>query len=678
MAVPIAARGAKGKVAQQTVLRLVMSGQQGSRYMDELDDGDTVRPVAAAGTGWRIVRWVGGGLGGVALIAVVGVGAFPVNSARGFIEGRLSSAVHAPVHIGSITRDRWFSFTPTIALRDVSVAQPDWVGPGDFVRIASAEVRVPVLALVTGGFRPERIHVDGLAVALVRNTEGRSNWAPDKNKPSDGGSARPSLSDLKLTNARFSLRDDKRGLVIAGPIQVDGKSGLHLTGDGEFLGEPAHIEARGGVISGIDPKAPYPFSLTMTSPALHLTSYGSMVSVLDTRHFTAKLSAQAPTLKNLDRVIEAGLFGSQPIDLNGTVRHDGHDWYVDSLSGSMGRSRFTGRATVLKRDGRTKLDATIRASQFDFDDLADKRGLGDAAALRARIGPRMIPDTRINLSKIGKTDGVLRFSADRLLFKKPSVFRSLSGVLTLDHRRVTVSNVVARLAAGSLTGNVVVDHRIGAPKLSIDMRFSGATLEAIVGKPDDVSGLVRGRILVSGAGDTVREAMSRASGRVAMVATAGAVKATVANVLGQDLGRTIRQQLRDRQARVPLRCLVANFRADNGVLVPNPLSIDTGASVGQGEGRIVMNGETIALTLRGSSKNPSLLKIVDPIRIGGTLSSPSISVAGIGDAGESKRKGAIRILGRSIKSALGIGHRERPDAAPAALNCAGLVGAALR
>jgi uncharacterized protein involved in outer membrane biogenesis len=640
--------------------------------MNEVEDG-AARPSAA----WRVARVIGGGVAGVALVAVLGIGAFPVNSARGFIEGRLSSAVHAPVHIGSITRDSWFSFSPTIALRDVHVAQPDWVGPGDSVQLASAEVRVPVLALLTGGFHPQRVHVDGLNVALVRNAAGRANWDPGKGQ-SSGHESRPSLSELTITNARFSLRDDKRGLIVAGPVQVDAK-GLRVSADGSFRAKPAHLKAQGGAIAGIDPVAPYPFTLALTSPALRLSAKGTMDGVLNTKHFQASLSTQAPTLQNVDFIIEAGLFGSQPVDLHGTVRHDERDWYVDSLAGSIGRSRFVGRATVLKRDGRTKIDATIHASQFDFDDLSDAEGRVDAARLKARVGPRVMPTTRINLAKIGKTDGVLRFSADHLLFASESVFQSLSGTLTLDHRKVTVSNVIARLKAGSLTGNVIVDHQSGMPKLAVDMRFTGATLEAIVGKPDDVSGVVRGRILLSGTGDTVREAMGRANGRIAMVATAGEVKATVADVLGQDLGRAIGQQFRDKQARVPLRCLVADFRASNGVLVPNPLAIDTGASVGRGAGRIVMNGETVALTLRGASKNPSMLKIVDPIRIGGTLTSPSISVAGIGNGGESKSKGALRLFGRSIRSALGIGGtREVPDAAPAALDCAGMVGAALR
>jgi uncharacterized protein involved in outer membrane biogenesis len=626
----------------------------------------------------RLARGLGGGVAVLLAVTIVGVGAFPVNSARGFIEGRLSSAIHAPVHIGSITRDSWFSFTPTIALRNVRVAQPDWIGVGDFVQLKSAEIRVPVLALITGGFHPQRLRIDGLNVALVRDANGRANWEPDKKQPRDPGKTPPTLSDLIITNSRFSLRDDRRALALAGALQVDAQTGLSMTGDGTFLGTRAHLEARGGKIAGIDPKASYPFTLSFASPALSLTAQGAMEGVLNTRLFKASLGTHAPTLKNVDRVIEAGLFTTQPIDMKGIVRHVGRDWYVDTLTGSIGRSRIAGKATVLKRDGRTRIDATIHASQFDFDDLSDAQGLREAADLTARIGPRVMPTTRINLAKIGKTDGVLRFSADRLLFKTPSVFRSLSGVATLDHRRVTVTDFTAHLAQGALTGAAVIDHRSGAPKLSLDLRFSGASLETIIGKPTDVSGSVRGRIVVSGSGDTVREAMSRATGRVAMVATAGAVKATVADVLGQDLGRAIQHQLRDREAKVPLRCFVANFRANNGVLTPSPLAIDTGESVGQGAGRIVMNGETIALTLRGSSKNPSMLKIVDPIRIGGTLSTPSLSVAGIGNAGESRSKGALRILGRSLKSAFGIGQQQAPAAAPAALNCAGLVAAALK
>ena len=349
------------------------------------------------------------------------------------------------------------------------------------------------------------------------------------------------------------------------------------------------------------------------------------------------------------------------------------------MAGTIGRSRIVGHANVLKRDGRTKIDATIRSSQFDFDDLANYAGLAIGAAKRARIGKRVIPDTRINLSKMGPTDGVLRFTADRLLFKSDSVFRSLSGTLRLDRRDLHIDNIIAGMTSGRMTGRARVNSRGNIPVFSTDLRFEGATLERLIGSPDNISGAVRGRVRLSGAGDTVREALSRASGTASMVATQGSVKSTVAYVLGQDLGGAIGQAIGGNKEQVSLRCFVADFRAMNGILVPSPLAIDTGVSVGRGSGRIVIDGETIALTIAGASKGRGLLRITDPIRIGGTLTSPSITVAGLVPTEKPRAQAVLKVLGRSISAALGLRKDapQPPNAVAKNLDCQALVAAAL-
>ncbi|MDR6847327.1 uncharacterized protein involved in outer membrane biogenesis [Sphingomonas sp. BE270] len=616
---------------------------------------------------------------GVVTLLVLALGAFPVGMMRGLVESRISSAWGSPVRVGAVTRDSIFSYTPVISVRDVHIAQPDWVGPGDFVRLSSASVRVPVFALLFGHFQPDRVTIDGGRIALVRDATGRANWKRE-GKQGDGQGGRPTLSDLTVTNTQLVLRDAKRQLVVAGPLSVDARNGLRLSATGTFLDTPVRLDATGGRITGIDPAAPYPFSATLVSPALHMSAKGQMAGVLDTRHFTAAITAQAPTLKNLDRIIEAGLFGTQPINLTGAIRHDGHDWYVDRIGGSVGRSRFAGLATVHKIDGRTKIDARLRASQFDFDDLADARGHAASAARSAAIGPRVIPPTRINLSKLGKTDGTIAFRVDRILAGKGTVFRTLSGTLTLDHRLLTVSDVVATLASGRMVGTLKVDHRSGRPKLSIDLRLAGLTLDSLIGEPDMVSGRVRGRIVLAGQGDTVREALSRANGKAAMVATDGEVRRMVADVLGQNLSGAVVHALGSPSRMVPLRCLVADFRATDGVLVPRPLGIDTGSSVGRGAGRIVMDGERIALTLAGTSKSRALLKIADPIQIGGTLSKPTVTVAGLGTADKPSNSNLLKVFGRSLGRALGL--EKTPPAVvippPAHFDCESAVAAALR
>jgi uncharacterized protein involved in outer membrane biogenesis len=620
----------------------------------------------------------------VLILAILALGAVPASLLRSVISQELQGASDRDVEIGTVRRDDFFSYSPIITVENIRVAQPSWAGKGDFLKLKSISARVSVLDVLTGAARPDRVRIDGLDIALVRDADGRSNWDDDDSKD-DKDSSAPVLTDLDIVNSRFSFTDHKRGLSLEGPVSVDSKNGLRAEGSGTFLKTKATLLFTGGAIAGIDPASDYPFSIKLQSPALDLTAKGAMQGVLNTDNFTASLSSRAPTLKNLDRVIEAGLFGTQPINLRANIRHDDKDWFVDKLSGSIGRSNLSGKATILKRDGRTKIDADIRAATLDFDDLADDAGRTRAAALTRRIGPRILPNTRINLSKMGPTDGQLNFTVDRLLSRRETVFRSLKGKLTLDRKLVKITNLAVGLKSGQLTGSIQVDHRSGAPKLSTDLTLTGASISDLIGNGDIVTARIRGRVKLSGSGDTFREALEKANGKAAMVASGGSVRATVAHVLGQNLGGAVEEIIGNPKARVPLRCLVANFTARNGILTPQPLAIDTKVSIGRGEGRITLDGERISLVLRGGAKGKSALRIVDPIKISGTLTAPDVSVAGLGKAADAEKPSlgdVLKVATKSIGSALGIGDSDEQKKAfiqkPKSLNCSAVVAAAMR
>jgi hypothetical protein len=625
------------------------------------------------------------GRGSILLLAAcaavaLAIGALPVNLFRSTLERKLSARIGAPVTIGAVERDSWFSYTPEIAIRDVRIRQPAWAGPGDMLRVTAARVRLPILKAVFGrGLSISAIRVSGLDANLVRDRDGRSNWS-DRSPKDTRESGRGDLSDLIIENGRFTLHDAKRELALAGTVAASAAQGVTVAAAGTFRGRPAQLHAQGAPVVGADPGRPWSFTARLASPILTLAAKGAMAGPLNASAMTLDIAARGTDLKHLDTIIEAGLFGTQPIDLTASVRREGYDWQIDRIAGGVGRSRMSGRATVLKRDGRTKIDAAIRFSQLDFDDLADNTGLAAATALREKTGPRVIPNTRIDLSKMGPTDGTVRVRADRLLFRGDSVFRSLTGTLTLDHRDLRITNFVAGLVDGRMTGAARVDSRASIPTFSTDLRIEGMTLEALVGAPDDVAGPMRGRVRLSGRGDTIREALAHADGKAAFVATGGTIKKTIAYVLGQDLGGALGQALGKGGATVPLRCLVADFRTSRGVLTPAPLIVDSGVSVGEGKGRIVLDGETIAMTVAGQTRGRGVLRITDPIRIGGTLTQPAISVAGISANERPKAKVALKVLGRSIGSALGLRKdAPQPPRGPApAVNCNALAAAALR
>lgn len=622
---------------------------------------------------WRIAAL---SAGAAALLLLLLVAAFPVGWAKSWAERTIAAKMGAPVTIGSLTREPAVSFTPTLVIHDMQIAQPRWAGEGALLSITALRLRVPLLpALIGRGIQPEGINVQGLSVALVRDATGRANWQGQaKADKSDRSGGRMRLTDLTISGGRFTLRDARRHLSLAGTLAANSATGLVVKGDGRFHDTRATLVLAGEPITARDQDKPYRFTLSFTSPLLDMTAQGETQGALNIAALGASVQARGASLKYLDDLIQAGLFGTQPIDLTATVRHRGRDWFVDEIGGSVGRSRFAGKAEILKREGRSKIDATLNFSQFDFDDLADDAGRAEAAALTARIGPRVLPNTRINLAKMGPTDGQIRFVAEKLLFRQPSVFRSLSGTIRLDHKLLTVDEVKAGLVNGQMSGRVVVDHREGAsPRLDVDLLLRDGRIGPLVGAADKVDAPFRARIRLAGRGDTIRAALSRADGHAGLVATDGKVLKLAAAVLAQDVGRALGAALGDRSAMVPLRCIALDFKARGGTLTADPFLIDTDISRSRGTGTIRLDGEAIALTISGAARDPTGLRLADPITVGGTLSQPALRIADIG-SGKKDAGAVLGVVAKSIGGALGLRKQETapPVAATGPIDCAAL------
>jgi uncharacterized protein involved in outer membrane biogenesis len=629
--------------------------------------------------GQRKIRIGGAIIAGTLVALLFLLAAFPIGLLRGLAEDRLAKKFGAPVEMAKLSRIDSFSFTPEIHVQTIRIAQPAWAGKGDFLKIAKLRTKVSIFSLMTGNVAPRSLHITGLDAALVRDAKGNSNWNGRADEPSEH-SQPLHLDSLTISDSRFSLRDAKRRLDIAGSLASDDRAGLRLSAAGTFNGAAARAEARGRPIANASETSPWPFTATLSSAPLDIAVEGTMAGILDTDDLKMKMRARGTSLKELDYIIEAGLFGTQDIDLQGDIRRAGEDWRIDRLSGSIGRSRLQARAAVLKRGGRTKIDATIRAPQFDFDDLADDAGLAEARTKEARIGRRVIPDTRIDLSRMGPTDGIIRFTIDRLLIEGGSAFQSLKGQLTLDHRVLKLEKAVAGLEQGRVTGWVKVDSTKAMPLFSTELRVEGSSLDTLIGAPDMIGGPLRGLVRISGPGKTIRHAFANGSGKIVFASAKGSMDRAAAFVLGQNLGGAIGEKLGGGGNKVALNCGLFVFEARGGMLTPSPLLLDTAVSSGRGRGRINLDGETIALTITGAAKGDPLLKLVDPLSVGGTLSAPTIAIDGAAPKSGKPGGGIVRSIGRSIGSALGLRKNEpKPGGLPGNVsNCAALTASTLR
>ena len=297
-------------------------------------------------------------------------------------------------------------------------------------------------------------------------------------------------------------------------------------------------------------------------------------------------------------------------------------WTVTALKGTVGRSDIAGHVTVRKIDGRTKLDGGIVSNAFDFDDLTTPEGRARGLAKSQALGPRLVPDTRINLRKIGRTDGTLTFTAKRLISDTPSALRAMRGTVTMDHQLMTVAPFRLDLRRGRIEGSVIVDQRGGppVPLVTIDLALRDSSITALAGGAE-VDGYVEARARLKGTGSTIREVVGRSDGTIGLVARDGTLPAKIASLLGFDAVRGI---LTDEAEQAGLRCAVLHLDVRRGVGRVDPFTIDTTRSQTNGQGTIIFPSEAIAMQLTGAPKAKTILRFPGSLTVGGSIKEPDV------------------------------------------------------
>ncbi len=592
------------------------------------------------------------------LLLLLALAMMPWGAFKGRAERALSDRFDAPVTIGAIERQGLFSFAPQLDIRDLRIAQPAWAGAGEMVRVERVTVRLPVLPILTGHFAPEPVEAANGRIVLIRAQDGRKNWDRRPERSSGGGGG---LDRLTVRNLSLDYRDARRDRRAMVRIDSD-PTGFRASGNGALAQEPVSIEVRGAPVAG---RARWPFRARIAGSRTKIAVQGAMAAPFHTRDMAFDISAQGADLLDIDRVIEAGLFGTQPVALAGRILRQGDQWRVERLAGTIGRSRLSSAtATVDKsRPGRTRIEGDVALATLAFDDLANDRGLAIAAARRARLGDRLVPATAIDLKSVSDVDGVLRVRVARIV-GTPG-FRSAEATLNLDNARLTVEPFAMGMTPGQLSGRVVIDQRGGKPRptLTLDLSLRGSRIAALAG--DGVlDAPLRGRARLTGEGETIRAAIGRSSGSVALVGGSGRIPANIASYLGLDVGRGA---LVDDAKVAALRCMILRLDVQGGTGRMNPFLIDTSRSQSRFTGTVNLSNEAVSLAMAGSPKKESLLRLTKPVPVSGTIKAP---VMRLPDGAKPNVGGVLKLLGDAIAGG-------RPPLATDA-DCSGLAAKALR
>jgi uncharacterized protein involved in outer membrane biogenesis len=137
------------------------------------------------------------------------------------------------------------------------------------------------------------------------------------------------------------------------------------------------------------------------------------------------------------------------------------------------------------------------------------------------------------------------------------------------------------------------------------------------------AGTLETRIRLSMRGNSLAALLGSANGDAVAMMNNGAISDMLLRLANLDIANTLLVMARgDRN--IPIHCMVSDFKAEDGVLVPKQFVLDTEHTTVTAEGKIDLRNENFALRLVAQPKDGSVFALRGPIQITGTFEKPSI------------------------------------------------------
>ena len=124
----------------------------------------------------------------------------------------------------------------------------------------------------------------------------------------------------------------------------------------------------------------------------------------------------------------------------------------------------------------------------------------------------------------------------------------------------------------------------------------------------------------------MRATAHNADGAATFVVTRGAMRQSLAELLGINAVNGLVLLLEKSKQETPLNCAVLDMRARNGVFTADRLVLDTGVTLVNGQGDIDLRQERMDFVLNGKPKKFRILRIAAPITVRGPLTGPKVGV----------------------------------------------------
>ena len=504
-----------------------------------------------------------------------------------------------------------------------------------------------------GELRIRELRAAQLDGQLERLADGRASWQFGKahaHIPAFGQLAvdagtlvyRDAVMAVDL-DAKFSLVDGAQG-----PDASASAPGLALQASGTYRKLPLTVELRtaGGlpVIAADAAAQAVPVTLEAHVGRARLSFKGTAIDVLRLRALKGRFDLQGPSLAAVGDPLRVTLPTTGPFHAQGLVAKEGAVWNTVVEHVSIGSSRLGGAFTYDLRPRVPLLAGRLSGSKLLLADLGPALGApvrktdesppAAPPAQRASATPgHVLPDRPFDLPALRVMDANVLVDIDNVdlgsSFLEP--LKPLRTHLVLADGVLMLRDLDARTGQGQLGGTVQLDGRNALALWTADLRWSGVRLESWIHQPRAnnappyITGKLNGQARVAGQGKSTAAILSSLRGEVRMHVVNGTVSHLAVEAAGLDIAQGLGVLIKGDDA-LPIQCGVADLVAEQGVLRPRVLVLDTRDSTLWLDGSLSLATEALDLTMVVTPKDFSPLALRTPLHVRGSFAHPSVTL----------------------------------------------------
>ncbi len=520
-----------------------------------------------------------------------------------------------------------WSFSPTLAVHDVALANVEGGSRPEMARIGTLAIGLELGSLLRGDLSITHLTVIDADLILERGGDDVGNWVlSGEAQASDGGVGTvPLFKTLTLRRSRLTyvgLLDQRRVVEIDEAIlSADSRdSEISVEIDGAVQGVKVSASGEiGSVASLIGRRADWPISLATRIGTNRIALNGTIGDPWSFSGYRIGVGARISSLAAL-QALSGETGGGDPIPalpgirvsavLSGTPDRVA----ATDIRGTFGNSDFAGDLVVTMGGGHPNLIGALSSETIVLSDLLGESG--DSAD-----GPTELP---VDLIRSVETD--LEIAIERLVSDDLEV-TEIAAELRIQNGQLYLDVGKAVLWDGWWGGRVVADGHLSPLAVGVDVTVGQLDLETMLAHWDAggaIDGRMDGALTLHGRGDTVEALLDTANGQIALDMGEARINSAYTDLVGRNVLAAL---VPDSDAPITfVNCAVGRFDVAEGVARSSALLVDTRRVTVGGEGAVDFGGQRLDFLLNPRTKDVNLLALVAPARIHGPFGDVEVSL----------------------------------------------------